>query len=201
MSSEKSSPHLKKTKIAFDIDGVICDFTHEFIFRLREHLQEDISYLQTDYNFLDPYIDFFAYQISIGMFFDCFPYPEAQVYLTELLENPKYEVYFITARGTETGIDWTPSMKYRIQTDTINWIKTYFPKFDINNLRFCNRKDETLLKIGAEMMVEDRKDTAEKVSKVVKSFLLTRPWNMEGSLNSETTRIASLKELDFYLKG
>ena len=161
-------------------------------------MQEYIHHEPLTYDFLDPYIHLFEHEIGNGIFGDLDPYPEAQVWLTNLLEDDRFEVYFITARGTEHNINWTKKMKYQVKKDTYEWMAKYFPNHNSDNIYFTHKKDELIYELGLKMFVEDRKDTAERVSKLCKSFLITRSWNT-GELNQDCRRIGSLTDLDLYL--
>lgn len=196
----------KKIRIGFDLDGVLVDFTDEFVNRLNTHLLTEGrhgEFIHTpieDYWFFDNHIDFFETSIKEGIFADCLSYPESVVYVNKLLENPDLEIFFVTARGSEKNIHWTKGLLDKIKRDTKNWVTHYFPKFKTENLFFCGRKDGVIFDNRIQYFVEDRADSASRLSKVCRSFLLERDWNKkeysEGSI-----RIKSLAELEFFLNA
>lgn len=194
------SKKIRKLKLGFDIDGVVCNFTHEFIRRLREKTNEHIPYAPIKYHYIDPYMDFFADEIGKGLFAECLPYATSEIYLNGLLNQDKYDIHFITARGTENDIYWTQNLKDIVKRDTKDWIKSYFPKFKMKNLHFSAKKDLLIRDLEIDSFVEDRKDTAELVAKVCHSFLITRSWNL-GDLDIDCRRIESLLDFDYYLNG
>lgn len=197
---------LKKSqiKIAFDIDGVLCDFNTEFVRRVNEQFGLDIKpekiisydYIEEKVLGTDACNSFFEHAISDGIFAECLPYPEAQIMLSKIFNDPRYDVYFITARGTEPGIYWTPELLRKVKQDTKEWLSAYFPQFDQKKLTFTRKKDEFIYKIGIEMMVEDKLSTANSLASLCKSLLLTRPWNVGETV---ATRINSIAELTFWL--
>ncbi len=195
----------QKLKIGFDLDGVLADFTDEFVNRLNASLMEQgritelVQLPVTDYWFLDNHLDFFEESVKMGIFADCSAYPEAAVYVNKLLSKPEeFEVYFVTARGTETGITWAQKTLNKLRRDTKDWVKGYFPTFNLENLHFCHRKDGVVVDNGIEAFIEDRADTAARLSRVCKSFLLERDWN-KNEPSHGSIRIKSLLELDFFM--
>lgn len=190
----------KKIRIGFDIDGVLCDFTIEFLTRLRDKLNQDINMHPTEYHYIGEHMGFFGEEISRGLFADCMPYPEAEIFMGKLLRDPRFEVHMITARGTEREIEWTSERRHRLNSDTRRWLNHYFPLFDQKNLYYSSSKDLKVRELGLKMFVEDRKDTAERLAKVTNSFLITRSWN-HGELDQDVRRIGSLFDLEHYLEG
>lgn len=203
-NSQKKTQNKKITKIAFDIDGVLCDFNSEYIKRVNSTFNLNIDPNKIpSYDYISDLLgqekadDFFALEISRGLFADCLPYPEAQIFMFNLLADNKHEVYFITARGTEKGICWDSRLHSKMVSDTRSWLKENFPNFNQANLIFSGRKDETIYKNNIQLMVEDKKSTAEALTDLCKSVLLTRSWN-----TGDTTaiRVSSIAEVGFLLK-
>lgn len=204
MKSVKSWDLPKKyNKIAFDVDGVLCDFNTEFLYRVNEKfgLKLNANSMPT-YNHVEELLgyktanNFFEKEIKNGIFADCYPYPEAQIYLTNLLMDKKHDIHLITARGTEPGIYWTGPLIEQVHEDTLNWLTIYFPMFDHKKLIFARNKDEVIYKKGIELFVEDKLETADKLSTVCKSLLLSRSWNTGAT---KATRISSIAECCFYV--
>ncbi len=207
MKKRKRRKSLKKRNIAFDIDGVLCDFNREFLGRLSEHFKMDLPKEPNEYNYIfedypeltqDMVNTFFEEQVKDGMFAHCFPHPESQIFLNKLLKDERFEVYFITARGTEHTIHWTSEFLDRVHTDTKIWLKKYFPLFNQENLIFSKDKDVIIHEKKCELMVEDKYTTAEKLGKLCKSLLITRGWN-KNNQTKNCTRINSIAEVDFFL--
>ena len=199
-----SSQRKKLKKLGFDIDGVLCDFNTEFWNRANARFGLDVDpNAVPSYWYMDEVLggkekagEFFAEEIANDLFQTCLPYPEGQIFVTNLLEDKSLDIKFITARSADHNILWDGELVRKVRNDTKEWLSLYFPTFDQKNLIYAPQKDEVIYKEGIQLFVEDSLATADRLSGVCTSLLLNRSWNTG---DTSAIRINSIAEASFWL--
>lgn len=157
----------KSLKIAVDLDGCVVDMIS--ILKLILKQKDDPCFFEIGrcWGYSEPEVqDIFRREVRKNqLFLRSSVYRGAKAALTKLKEDG-HTLHVVTARGQEP----------ESIAQTAWWLgdrrRDLFNLFD----SFSFSSDKTI--INADMIIEDRPDTCEKVYKAgIRPILLTRPWN------------------------
>ena len=164
---------MKRSKIAFDIDGVVADLFPLISHFMRErysvihspNMQTSFSFEETTglkSNEINTCID-----SAIMNYMSYKPYYGAIPFLKKYCKYSKRPLLFITSR----------SNRQEIARATQDWLHLYLKRTPFH-VHFSNNKIEACKEMEIDTFVEDRAQTAKEMACAgISIILMDRPWN------------------------
>ncbi len=178
--------------IALDMDDILCNTQEIFIKFYNETYNENLDFDDFDKYDISDIKDIskergsqILEEFDKSSYFDMIrPLENAQKVVSEL--SKKHKLIIITARTSE------------VKNQTKKWIKKYFPKIkeiffvSDNYLAYTCKKSSVCKDIGADIIIEDKKNFAIDCSNSgIKVLLFDYPWNRKIGEHDRIIRINS----------
>ena len=176
----KWDPRYNRPRVLFDMDDCINGFTQHLIDVYNERTGSNVKVEDIKEWDLAKYIG--EYGMSIfreeGFFEDIPEKKSATKTLKKLIESADYDVYIITACGTNQELE----EKYK-------WFDKYLPEFNKDRIIKCKEKEI----IHGDVLIDDNIENLRKCAPYMKCIIFDTPTNR--NCTDDFPRVKSLKEV------
>lgn len=177
-----------KLKVLFDMDDVIADFMAHIIPILNKlyekcYTVEDIK----DWNLKSYYGDSVNNIFKTdGLFFDLEPKNDALKEFPKIYNNPKLDVWIVTACMSIPGY-----------IEKLAWMDKFFPDFPMDRILPCKEKDT----IWGDIIIDDGLHNLKVFELIGEPIVYDMPHNRIDIDNNPVTykRVSSMREVRAYL--
>jgi len=161
---------MSKTRIGFDLDGVLYDWHTSVLEYLKEigKIPEDLSFEELWHTYWNEHINNTQLEdniLGLELLYGNMPMDERTIEILEELRED-YEYYFITHR-------WK-----NMEQVTRGWLDRY-GLLKEDNLFMNADKPLVARELGLSVFVEDRVKNVESLENVLLTFVVDKPWNRD----------------------
>jgi len=159
--------------ILFDMDGVLVDLIPTWLHVYGLETGEFVHPDRIDSYALQKHVSDYAKLVTLlpQALLEAPPMIDSSEFNDLVLHNDKFDVYIVTHAFE--------NRQYSIPNIKIDWMRHYFPNFDVNNMIFTSQKHL----INGDVLVEDSEKVLEKWeanNPEGEGFLVHAPYNPNG---------------------